>query len=69
MMKKGKGYPEHVKDTGKSFGDPYAEGITGGRTTRSSLNEWPKETWETPKPIKPTHKSTMYIQAWTFGMK
>ena len=27
-MKKGKGYPEHVKDTGKSFGDPYAEGIT-----------------------------------------
>ena len=31
MMKKGKGYPEHVKDTGKSFGDPYAEGITGGR--------------------------------------
>ena len=42
MMKKGKGYPEHVKDTSKTFGDPYAQGITGGRTTRSALNEWPK---------------------------
>ena len=31
MMNKGKGYPEHVKDTGKSFGDPYAQDITGGR--------------------------------------
>ena len=31
MMTKGKGYPEHVKDTGKSFGDAYAQDITGGR--------------------------------------
>jgi|TARA_R100000935_G_C2824307_1_gene161468 hypothetical protein len=61
MMKKGKGYPEHVKDTGKTFGDAYAQDITGGRTTRSALNEWPKETWETPKPIKSSRKSTMYI--------
>ena len=29
MMNKGKGYPEHVKDTGKSFGDAYAQDITG----------------------------------------
>jgi len=29
-MKKGKGYPEHVKDTGKSFGDAYAQDVTGG---------------------------------------
>jgi hypothetical protein len=38
MMKKGKGYLEHVKNTDKSFGDPYAQDVTGGRNIRSSLN-------------------------------
>ena len=28
MMKKGKGYPEHVKNTDKSFGDPFAQDVT-----------------------------------------
>ena len=29
MMKKGKGYPENVKETDKSFGDAYAQDVTG----------------------------------------
>jgi hypothetical protein len=47
MMKKGKGYPEHVKNTDKSFGDPYAQDITGGRNIRSSLNKWDDFSWKT----------------------
>ena len=27
MMKKGKGYPEHVKDTSKGFGDPFKQDV------------------------------------------
>jgi hypothetical protein len=61
MMKKGKGYPEHVKDKSKSFGDAYSKDIIGGRSIRSSLNEWEDSSWETPKPVKTTRKSTMYI--------
>ena len=30
MMTKGKGYPENVKETDKSFGDAYAQDVTGG---------------------------------------
>ena len=46
MMTKGKGYPEHVKDTDKSFGDPYAQDITGGRNIRSALNKWDDYSWK-----------------------
>ena len=48
-MKKGKGYPSHVKDSAKSFGDAYAQDVTGGRNIRSVLNEWDKDSWEAPK--------------------
>ena len=48
-MKKGKGYPSHVKDSAKSFGDAYSQDVTGGRNIRSVLNEWDKESWEAPK--------------------
>jgi len=48
-MKMGKGYPSHVKDSSKSFGDAYAQDVTGGRNIRSVLNEWDKESWEAPK--------------------
>jgi len=51
-MKKGKGYPSHVKDSSKSFGDAYSQDVTGGRNIRSVLNEWDKESWEAPKPKK-----------------
>ena len=46
MMKKGKGYKEHVKDTDKSFGDPFAQDVTGGRNIRSSLNKWDDFSWK-----------------------
>ena len=46
MMQKGKGYPSHVKDTDKSFGDPYAQDITGGRNIRSALNKWDESSWK-----------------------
>ena len=39
-MKKGKGYPFHVKDTQKGYGDAYAQEITGCRAIRSELNQW-----------------------------
>ena len=46
MMQKGKGYPSHVKDTDKSFGDPYAQDITGGRNIPSALNKWDESSWK-----------------------
>jgi len=46
MMKKGKGYLEHVKPVGKSFGDPYKADVTGGRNIRSVLNEWDDFSWK-----------------------
>jgi hypothetical protein len=46
MMTKGKGYPENVRDTGKSVGDAYAQDITGGRNIRSVLNEWDEFSWK-----------------------
>jgi len=46
MMKKGKGYLEHVKNTDKSFGDPFAQDVTGNRNIRSSLNKWDDFSWK-----------------------
>jgi|TARA_R110000772_G_scaffold121216_1_gene227517 hypothetical protein len=46
MMNKGKGYPEHVKDTSKSFGDAYKEDVVGNRNVRSVLNEWDDYSWK-----------------------
>tara|TARA_R100001594_G_C4039621_1_gene262941 strand:+ start:1118 stop:1288 length:171 start_codon:yes stop_codon:yes gene_type:complete len=50
MMKKGKGYPEHVKNTNKSFGDPIKDEAMGRRSMSSALNEYPEDTWKQPKP-------------------
>ena len=62
MMKKGKGYPEHVKNTDKSFGDPFAQDVTGGRNIRSSLNKWDDVSW------KASDKGAKQKQ-WKFGMR
>ena len=56
MMKKGKGYPEHVKNTSKGFGDPFNQDVWGPRSMRSALNEWDKESYEMPNPKKSTRK-------------
>tara|TARA_R110002020_G_scaffold146058_1_gene320504 strand:+ start:1016 stop:1195 length:180 start_codon:yes stop_codon:yes gene_type:complete len=59
MMKKGKGYPEHGKSTGKSFGNPIKADVWGARNMRSVLNEWDKSSYEMPNPKKNTRKSTI----------
>mgnify|MGYP001293531569 CR=1 FL=1 len=51
-MKKGKGYLDHVKPSGKSFGDPFKGDTIGQWETTSSLNEWDKGKWDFPKPKK-----------------
>tara|TARA_R110000803_G_scaffold65073_2_gene126207 strand:- start:757 stop:930 length:174 start_codon:yes stop_codon:yes gene_type:complete len=56
-MKKGKGYPEHVKDTSKSFGDPWKAGVYGGRAPRSEFNEWEDSSWKFPEPVKKTRQN------------
>ena len=60
MMKKGKGYPEHIKSKGKSFGDAISAGVRGGRSMRSVLNEWDKDSYEMPNPKTKSRKNTMY---------
>ena len=59
MMKKGKGYPEHVKATSKGFGNPFKEDVWGVRSMRSSLNEWDKESYEMPNPKQSTRKASL----------
>lgn len=49
MMQKGKGYLENVKNTDKSYGDPYAADVTGNRNIRSSLNKWDESSWKAPE--------------------
>jgi len=39
-MKKGKGYPSHVKDSAKSFGDPFKSDCIGKWEMSADLNEW-----------------------------
>jgi|TARA_R100000093_G_C1921379_1_gene65759 hypothetical protein len=58
MMKKGKGYPEHVKDTSKTFGNPFKKDVWGPRSMRSALNEWDGSSYEMPKPLKNTKRAT-----------
>ena len=58
MMKKGKGYPDHVKNTSKTYGDPYKKDVWGGRSMRSALNEWDDFSYEMPKPLKSTKRAT-----------
>jgi len=61
MMKKGKGYPDHVKDTDKSFGDPFKEpAVWGQRSMRSSLGKFDESAYEMPNPKKSTRKSSIY---------
>ncbi len=59
MMKKGKGYPEHEKDTSKGFGNPFKQNVWGPRNMRSSLNEWDKDSYEMPSPKKSTRKASL----------
>ena len=58
-MKKGKGYPEHEKDTSKGFGIPFKQDVWGPRNMRSSLNEWDKDSYEMPSPKKSTRKASL----------
>ena len=55
-MTKGKGYPDHVKDTSKTYGDPFKKDVWGGRSMRSALNEWDGSSYEMPKPTKGKEK-------------
>jgi len=56
MMTKGKGYPDHVKDTSKTYGDPFKKDVWGTRSMRSALNEFDDFSYEMPKPKKGTKK-------------
>ena len=58
MMTKGKGYPEHVKNKSKTFGNPFKKDVWGPRSMRSALNEWDDSSYEMPKPKKGTRKVT-----------
>jgi len=61
MMQKGKGYPDHVKDTDKSFGDPFKEpAVWGPRSMRSSLDKFEESSFKMPDPKKRSRKSSMY---------
>jgi hypothetical protein len=57
MMKKGKGYPEHIKDKSKIFGDPWAAGIYGTKAIRSEFNYWEDSSWKFPEPVKKTRQN------------
>ena len=60
-MKKGKGYPDHVKDTDKSFGDPFkVPAVWGPRSMLSSLGKFDESSYEMPNPKKSTRKSSLY---------
>jgi len=51
-MKKGKGYLDHVKPSGKSFGDPPKKDAVSQWERTASLNEWNGGKWDFPKPKK-----------------
>ncbi len=51
-MKKGKGYLDHVKPSGKSFGDPSKKDAVSKWERTASLNEWNVGKWDFPKPKK-----------------
>jgi hypothetical protein len=60
MMKKGKGYPEHEKNTDKTFGDPFKEpAVWGPRSMRSSLDKFDTSSYVMPDPEKKSRKSTL----------
>ena len=60
MMKKGKGYPEHVLSKSKTFGNPFQKDVLGFRSERAVLNEWEDYSWKMPEPEKKSRKSTMF---------
>ena len=51
MMKKGKGYPEHVVNKSKTYGNSFAADVVGPRSRRAVLNEWPDYAWNGPEII------------------
>ena len=54
QMKKGKGYHDHVKPSGKSYGDAFKDDAIGPLEARATLNEWSEydRNWKFPNPIK-----------------
>ena len=60
MMKKGKGYPEHVVNKNKTYGNSFTEDVWGIRSERAVLNEWPDYAWKMPEPAKKSRKSTLF---------
>jgi len=60
MMKKGKGYPEHVVNKSKTYGNSFATDVVGPRSRRAVLNEWPDYAWKMPEPAKKSRKSTLF---------
>ena len=56
MMTKGKGYPDHVKNTSKTYGNPFKKDVWGPRSMRSALKEWDDSSYEMPPPRKKSVK-------------
>jgi len=60
MMKKGKGYLEHVMSKSKTYGNSFQNEVMGVLSERSVLNEWDDYAWKMPEPEKKSRKSTLY---------
>jgi hypothetical protein len=63
MMKKGKGYLEHVLSKSKTYGnafETYDKDVIGPRSLRGVLNEWSDDAWRIPEPEKNSRNSTMF---------
>jgi hypothetical protein len=59
MMAKGKGYPDHVKNTDKGFGDMLKAGVQGKRAMAGVLNEYDADSYVFPDPKVKTQKNSL----------
>ncbi len=57
MMTKGKGYPDHVKNTDKGFGDMLKAGVQGKRSMTGVLNQHDADSYVFPEPKVKTRKN------------
>ncbi len=57
MMTKGKGYPDHVKNTDKGFGDMLKAGVQGKRSMTGVLNQYDADSYVFPEPKVKTRKN------------
>ena len=62
MMKKGKGYPTHVKSGPVPMGDPFTGAggtpeVYGNGQLVGANNEWDKDSYVMPEPIRGTKQN------------